>query len=136
MAIIDEDFNGYVVDATGNITHIVNPNKSYLPIGNAASAITRQTATPTNAQTVQITLTSVRHLLWLKPAADLAALTIALPADASVPIGQEILIGSSKAISNPTINGATTVFNVPGDFQPGDLYTMIKVDANNWSFPK
>lgn len=92
-----------------------------------------QNVTPTNGQTINVTPTSSDVNLWLSPAGTLATLTITLPADNVSQIGQMVRIGTSQVVTLLTINGATTIFNAPGNLAIGDNFTIEKVAANTWS---
>lgn len=92
-----------------------------------------QNASPTTGQTVSITATDRDVNLWLSPAGTIAAVTITLPADGVSQIGQVVRIGSSQIVTLVTINGATTIFNSPGNLAVGDNFSIEKVAANTWS---
>ena len=93
----------------------------------------QQNVTPTTGQTINVTATSSDINIWLSPAGTLATLTITLPADGVTQVGQTVRIGSSQIITLLTINGATTIFNAPGNLAIGDNFTIEKVAANTWS---
>lgn len=92
-----------------------------------------QGGSPTTGQTVAIADGASDVLLWLTPATTIATLTVQLPTDAGSFIGQDISIGSSKAVTVLTITGATTVFNPATLLNLGDLFTIKKVAANTWA---
>lgn len=97
-----------------------------------ASKVT-QPATPLTGTTVAVADGQTNVLLWLTPATALAGLTVQLPTDGGSFIGEEIQIGTSKAITVLTVTGATTIFNPLSVLQPGDLFILEKVGPNTWA---
>lgn len=100
--------------------------------GSGVARPTEQSAVPTTGQTVVIAESSGDIDLWIVPATSLAALTVQLPVGFD---GQNVNIGSSKAITILTITGSTNVFNAANTLQAGDSFTLKRFSANNWSHP-
>lgn len=92
-----------------------------------------QSVVPTTGQTVTMTDNDKDGILYLNPAALLAALTVTLPSNANSKIGQERMIASSKAITllsvvNPS--GGTVI--APASLTLGANISMRKVADNTW----
>lgn len=70
--------------------------------------------------------------IFLTPAGTLANLTISLPVEAVSRIGQVVRFGSSKALTNLVINGASVVLAGQTTLAANGTGTYQKVMANTW----
>jgi peptidoglycan hydrolase-like protein with peptidoglycan-binding domain len=104
-----------------------------LPAGGFAGQEAVQYATPTTGQTVQAVNDSQDRTLVLTPAGTLATLTVTLPSEASSRVGQALRIFTSANLTALTVNGATTLYNMPTSLAVGDLISLRKVGANMWA---
>lgn len=92
-----------------------------------------QTATPIAGQTMLMTDDANDGTLWLTPAGTLATLTVTLPSEANSRIGQVRRVGSSRAVTLLTFNGATTILNAIAALALNDCVEFHKVAANTWA---
>lgn len=96
----------------------------------------RQTASPTTGQTVNMTNSSFTGFLYLTPAGTIAALTVALPAEANSILGQVRRITTSQAITALTLTqqgGGQTILGAPAGLTAGQTIAVMKVAANTWA---
>lgn len=104
-----------------------------------------QFASPTFATTVYTPLTgstvslgTPTSNLWvlLQPAGTLAALTISLPLNTSVPDGTEVLVTSTQILTSLTVsaNGASNVYGAPTTLAAVNGYFKLRfvTSTNSW----
>lgn len=106
---------------TGNVQQIIYDTKPEIV-----------TASPTTGQTVASPNTSRDKTIWITPAGTLLNLTVTLPSEATSVVGQVVRIGTSQAITNLTINGATTILNTAVTLAINETVSYQKVAANTW----
>ena len=91
----------------------------------ASPTFTVQTAIPTNGSTTTVTSTTTNTWLLLRPAATIAAATIALPAAASSFDGQVILVATSQEITALTVTASgATLQGVPAGMRSGEAFSL------------
>lgn len=102
--------------------------------GRYAVSNTVTNVSPTSGQTVAFLNASNDQVLWLTPAADLAALTVTLPTDASSRLGQRVNVACNRNITTFAITapGGGSVLNAITSFSQNDCFAFIKVAANTW----
>lgn len=91
---------------------------------------------PASGDTVILPNDNRNMMVWLEPAAGLAALTVQLPLDVSTEVGQSIVIRSSQTITTLTIaaaaaDGATTIY-APTNIAAGIPVTIQKQATKKW----
>ena len=88
---------------------------------------------PVEGGTVTLPSTNRELIINLNPAANLNALTLVLPNEASSKMGQRVFIASTRQIATLTATGTSTVNNPTVMFSPGDNYVYFKNKPNTWS---
>lgn len=91
-----------------------------------------QNASPLTGSTVVMQDSSQDGILSLTPAGTIAALIIVLPTEAKSIVNQERTISTTANITLLTVNGASTIYNVPSSMLAGDCFTLKKSSPNIW----
>lgn len=90
-------------------------------------------STPTTGQTASFATTATDQTLYITPAGTLAALTVALPANATARTGQRCRVCCTQIITALTLSGATTFIGfAPTALTAGQSFGLVKVAANTW----
>ena len=89
--------------------------------------------TPAEGQTISLPATDRDLFVNLTPAADLNAITVALPTEASSRDNQRLVMRSSLNIAEITVTGATTIDNAIVMLNSGSVTVFFKFAPNIWS---
>lgn len=89
--------------------------------------------TPAEGQTISLPATDRDLFVNLTPAADLNAITVVLPAEASSRDNQRLVMRSSRNITEITVTGATTIDNAIVMLNAGSVTVFFKFAPNLWS---
>ena len=91
------------------------------------------TYSPTEGEAISLPETDRDLFVNLKPAADLASITIELPPEASSRDNQRLVMRSSRNITEITVTGATTIDNAIVMLNAGSVTVFFKFEPNLWS---